>query len=68
MADNYEVVKQDTTIAQRRDGTYGNVVRITFRTSDGLHQLDVEPSDYNVDRVRELIEERVRTSEAITNL
>lgn len=68
MAANYEVVKQETTIAQLPDGTFGQVVRITFRAGTALHVLDVPQSQYQVDTVRDLIEERVQTSEAITNL
>lgn len=69
MADNYNVVKQTTTIAQLPDGTFGQVVRVTFTTRGGaLHAIDVPATSYNAENVKSMIEARVRESEAIDSL
>ncbi len=69
MAEKFTVTGQRETVGLLPDGTYGQVVRVTFVTTAGDHMsVDVPSKAYSVDNVRELIEQRVADADAITNL
>lgn len=53
----FTVINQQTTIAQLPDGSYGNVVRIRFRTRLGVvGQVDVPAASYSRDSAVAAIE------------
>lgn len=69
MAETYTVVSQRETIGKLPDNTYGQVVRITFRTfGDTVLSVDVPATDYNVDNVKAAIEARVQHANDIAQL
>lgn len=65
----YTIVKQEETTAQLRDGSWGKVMRVTFRTAGNVVlSVNAEQDQYTAEGVRALIEEKVGHSEAIANL
>lgn len=69
MAETYTVVSQRETIGRLPDNSYGQVVRVTFRTfADVVLSVDIPATEYNVDNVQAAIEARVQHANAISQL
>lgn len=69
MADTYQVIAQRQTIAQLEDGSYGPVMRVTFRTKLGVvTSVDVPANVYTADKARAMIEAQAAEVDAVQNL
>lgn len=69
MADTYTVVTQKQVVGQLPDGSFGPLMRVTFRTRGGtVSSLDIAPADYTADKVHEAIAAASAEIDAVGNL
>lgn len=69
MAEAWSVVAQVPTVGKLPDGTFGDVVRVTFRTAAGnLGVVIVPATTYSAAAAREAIEAHAAELDAVTAL
>lgn len=69
MSDNFSITGQHQTSMLDPAGRFTQVIEVTFSTPGvGTGTIEVPVSDYNADRVRDLVRERVAHMEAVHQL